>query len=319
MFTRVLPVVAAVLLATAALTGCGSSAAGDSTSTSSDGAMPDKLVISKIPSEDETALDIEDSVTFKVLERELGIPVEFHAATSYAATIEAQRAGKVQVANYGPFSYVLAADSGVGVELVGAPVSSPDAALGYYSVASVVAGSDITSLADVAGKKVCFVDPASTSGYLFPSEGLLAVGIDPATGVTPIFAGGHDASVLALVDGQCDVAFSTEAMVTKQLIKSGQLKEGQLTQIWTSELIAPSPVTVSTSVPAELREQIRTIYLDKLNVDALKASGDCDTAAEDGLCGLSSWGYVAIDDAAYDGVRKVCETTKSEACEIANQ
>lgn len=309
----------ALLLVTTLLAGCGPSAAGDDSAAAEDGAMPDKIVISSIPSEDQTALDVESSVTFTVLERELGIPVEFHAATSYAATIEAQRADKVQIAGYGPFSYVLAADSGVEVELIGAPTADPDAESGYHSVASVVAGSDITSLEDVAGKSVCFVDPASTSGYLFPSAGLLEVGIDPETDITPIFAGGHDASVLALIDGQCDIAFSTEGMATEQLIESGQITKGQITQVWESELITPSPITVSSSVPVEMREQIKSIYLEQLNVDALKASGDCDETAEDGFCGIGTWGYLPIDDAAYDGVRKVCEITKSEACEIANQ
>ncbi|MGL3149232.1 phosphate/phosphite/phosphonate ABC transporter substrate-binding protein [Microbacterium sp. A82] len=321
MSKRILTTVAAgaLVLATTLLTGCGPSAAGDEATPAEDGAWPEKIVISQIPTEDQTELDIESSLAFEILERELGIPIEFHMATSYAATIEAQRAGKVDIARYGAFSYVLAKDSGVNIDILGAQASTADGELGYYSVASVAAGSDITSLEDAAGKTVCFVDPASTSGYLFPSAGLIEAGIDPEVDITPIFAGGHDASVLALVDGQCDIAFSTEGMATKQLIESGQVTGGQLTQIWESELITPTLATVSSELPADLVEKIKAIYLEQLNVPALTASGECDTSDPDEKCGIGVYSYEPIEDADYDGVRKVCEVTKSEACDITNQ
>src|SRR5690606_4772281 len=99
--------------------------------------------------------------------------------------------------------------------------------------------------------------------------------------------------------------------------ESGQIEQGAITQIWESELITPSPFTVSTSLPEDLREKIRSIYLEMLNVDALTAAGECDESAEN--CGLGTWGYVAIDDSAYDGVRMVCESTEADACHISNQ
>lgn len=309
-------VAGSLILASAVLTGCGPSATAAPEGAATTTEAPETLVISKIPSEDQTSLDVEESVVVEILERELGIPVEFHAATSYAATIEAQRSGKAHIAQYGPFSYILAADSGVPLELIGAPTSDPNATQGYHSVASVKSGSDITSLADAKGKTVCFVDPASTSGYLFPSAGLLEAGLDPENDITPVYAGGHDAAVLAVADAQCDIAFSTEKMATEQLIESGQISEGQLTQIWKSELITPSPITLSASLPADMRDKIKKIYLEQLNVDALMASGDCDESADDGFCGLESWGYLPIEDSDFDGVRAVCDVTKSDACAI---
>lgn len=307
-----------LLLTSALLAGCGASADADSDQSADAQGMPEALVISEIPTEDQMNLDVENSVIFQVLERELGIPVEFHAATSYAATIEAQRAGKVHIAKYGPFSYVLAKDSGVEVDILGAEVGSEGGTVGYYAVASVPADSDISSIEDVRGKRVCFVDPASTSGYLFPSAGLLEAGIDPETDVEPTFAGGHDASVLAMADGQCDVAFSTEGMATKNLIESGQIEQGEIKQIWTSELITPTPVVVDSTLPADLVEKIKTIYREQLNVPALTASGDCDTSDETGKCGIGVYEFAPIEDSAYDGVRRVCEVTEAEACEIAN-
>jgi phosphonate transport system substrate-binding protein len=60
----------------------------------------------------------------------------------------------------------------------------------------------------VAGKTVAFTTESSTSGYLFPALELLNLGIDPATGVTPVFTGGHDAAVIAVYNGDADVGLS---------------------------------------------------------------------------------------------------------------
>lgn len=120
--------------------------------------------------------------------------------------------------------------------------------------------------------------------------------------------------MLALADGQCDLAFSTEGMATEQLLETGQIADGEIRQIWQSELIPSSPLTVSGSLPEGMTQQIREIYLEQINVDALRESGECDESAEDGMCGLGNWGYIGVEDSLYDGVRQVCEATEAEAC-----
>lgn len=309
--------IAAGLITIAALTGCGESAVAGSDQPPA-GKDPDTLVIGHIPSEDSTDLDESFATVAEVIEKQTGKKVQFQTSTSYAAVIEAQRAGKVQIASYGPFSYVVAKDSGVKVDLVGYPAETKDDAGGYRSVASVAKGSAIKSLADLKGKKVCFVDPTSTSGYLFPSAGLLKAGLDPKTDVKPIFAGGHDSSVLAVASGQCDAAFSTEDMAKRQLIESGQLKKRALTQIWNSDTIPPSPMAVSSTLSSDLKAKLTTIFNDQLNIDWLKKNGYCGDAAK--TCGLPAeastmWGYKPIEDSAYDGIRKVCTVTKSDSCQ----
>lgn len=316
-------VLAAVGLLTLSACGSSSSSADSGSGSEAGGASasaewPDPFIVAVIPSEDQTELDPEDSVAMQVLEDELGLNIEYHLATSYAATIEAQRSGQAHMASYGPFSYVLAADSGAGVEPIAASAEAPDEQSGYHSVASVRADSDIDSLEDAKGRTVCFVDPGSTSGYLFPSAGLLEAGIDPESAdITPVMAGGHDASILALADGQCDIAFSTEGMVTEQLIESGQIEEGQFTQIWESELIPSNPYALSTDLPEDLRAAVTETMLEKVNVDHLEGTEYWDETAEDGFGGLGRWGYVAVEDSDYDGIRSVCETTQSEACAAA--
>ena len=300
-----------VVLGALALSGCGGDAAADA----APGDWPDPFVVAVIPSEDQTELDPEDSPVMQILSDELGVEIEYHLATSYASTIEAQRSGQAHMAYYGPFSYVIAADSGAGVEPVAASADSADEQAGYHAVASVAADSDIESLEDASGKSVCFVDPASTSGYLYPSAGLLEAGIDPeGADIDPIMSGGHDASVLALADGQCEIAFSTENMATKQLIESGQINEGDIKQIWESELIPSDPYAVTSSLPEDFKQAIADTLIEKVNVDAIKDTEYWDEDADDEFGGLGRWGYTPVDDSAYDGVRAVCDTTEAESC-----
>jgi phosphonate transport system substrate-binding protein len=65
---------------------------------------------------------------------------------------------------------------------------------------------------------VAFVSPSSASGYIFPAVQMLNAGVgtppeagqffDPATGVTPTFAGGHDKAVISVCQGDTQVGVS---------------------------------------------------------------------------------------------------------------
>lgn len=300
----VLPAVAAL-----ALNACSEQAATDESAGAAD---PDTLVFAAVPSEEATSLQADYQAVIDMLEQETGKTIEFQQATDYAAIIEGQRAGKIDIAQYGPFSYVLARTSGVETTPVGATVEKPGEMPGYRSFGIATADSPVNGLADYRGKTVCFVDPASTSGYLYPTAGLIEAGIDPKTDITPVMAGGHDASALAVASGQCDAGFAFDTMVTTQLIESGQLQPGQLKTVWESEVIAGSPLAISNDLSSELSDQITAAIHEKANVDYLKANGFC---GDDCIVGEEGeWGFVAVDDSLYDGVREVCATTNDEQC-----
>lgn len=273
---------------------------------------PGTLVVGAVPAEESASLRESFDGLLRVLEADLGIDVEFFQTADYAAIVEAQIAGRVHLASYGPFSYVLATDSGAGIEAFGALVDAADAAPGYrsYGIARVDT-LGIDELADLAGRKVCFVDPASTSGYLYPTAGLLAAGIDPGSDITPVFVGGHDASVLAVHAGECDAGFAYDEMVDSALIDDGRIAPGDLKIIWRSETIAGSPIAVLTSLPAGLIAEIRRIVLTEANSDRLAERGFCESPQACRLTDENAWGWAAVDDAFYDGVRTVLSLTQS--------
>lgn len=294
----------------------GDSAAGDEE-------WPDSLTFAAVPSEESTSLEQSYGPILAVLEDELGLEIEFFQATDYAGVIEGMIAGNVDLAAFGPFSYVIADANGAEIRPIGATIDAVGDEPGYQSYGITQGDNDeVVSLEDFAGKTTCFVDPGSTSGFLYPSAGLIEAGIDPDEDVTATFAGGHDASAISVANGDCEVGFAFDTMVTTSLIEDGTIEEGDLKVVWESEIIAGSPLAVRTALPASLIAELDRIIIELANNDYLLPNGYCgdpdDAEVRERGCELTDegvWGYVAVDDAFYDGVRAVCAATRAESCE----
>lgn len=295
---------AATALATGSLSlvACGSDTAGET------------ITFAAVPAESSATLDQTFGNLTDLIEQETGVTVEFQNASDYAAVIEGMRAGQVDVASFGPFSYVIAKDSGVDLSPVAAPTNVQDEQPAYTSLAYVKEGSDINTLKDLEGKTVCFVDQASTSGYLVPMNGLMDVGIDMDAGIEQILAGGHDASLLTLDSEGCDAAFAHDTML-HTLEQSGQVEKGSLRSVWESDPITEDPITVNnSSLSPELAQQITDIIRDHGNKPALVEAGICESEEDCILPEETGWGYLPVDDSDFDPIRELCEITQAEAC-----
>jgi phosphonate transport system substrate-binding protein len=136
------------------------------------------------------------------LQKETGLHFKTSVATSYAAVIEAMGAGKVDVGWLATFSYVLAHDKyGVELLLVVQRFGSPF----YRGQIMVSADSGIKNLAGLKGKRFAFVDPASTSGHLYPKTLFMSQGFNPELFFKKsVFAGSHNAVVLSIYKGEVD-------------------------------------------------------------------------------------------------------------------
>jgi phosphonate transport system substrate-binding protein len=160
------------------------------------------LVLAFVPSLDAQRVLATGSTLARMLEVATGYRVRAEVPTSYAATIEAMCANRVDVAFLAPFAYVLANQRcGADVRLVSIRANLPF----YKSQILYRADLNVKSLQDLRGKRFAFVDPASASGYLFPAALLKKHGIDPDRFFSQvIFAGGHDKVVLAIYTGSVD-------------------------------------------------------------------------------------------------------------------
>src|SRR5690348_4865464 len=100
------------------------------------------------------------------LEKETGLKYTADVPTSYAAVVEATCADKVDIAWVSPLAYVLAnSKCGADMQLISVNTSN---ATTYRALVIANADSPAQKLEDLRGKSFAWVDPGSTSGYLFP-------------------------------------------------------------------------------------------------------------------------------------------------------
>ena len=231
-----------------------------------------------------------------------GKTVEYHESTDYAALIEAAVAGKVDVASFSGFTYVTATNNGAKLTPISSIVTEEGQEPGYFSQAIVPSDSDISSIADFKGKKVCFVDPSSTSGYLFPSYNLLKAGIDPKTDITPVFAGKHDVSVTKVGEGvECEAGFAEDSEVEK----SDKVK------VIDETMVPGAPLVYSSTLPDDVSKKLID-GLSEITIDDIIAAG-VDGADTDAFRSVF-YATKPVDDAYYDLIRDICKETEAEQC-----
>ncbi|MBV8455239.1 MAG: phosphate/phosphite/phosphonate ABC transporter substrate-binding protein, partial [Acetobacteraceae bacterium] len=160
------------------------------------------------------------------ISKKLGCNVEVTITTNYTAEIEATRAGKLEMGEFGPLGYVLA-HKVAAAEAVAA-FGNKDGQPETYTAGMVTwPGSGITDIRGVVGHTFAYSDPASTSGHLFPAYALTGVGIKPDTGVKAIYAGSHSASFEALRNHKVE-AGELNSQETASATLAGSYKPGRL-------------------------------------------------------------------------------------------
>ena len=171
------------------------------------------LVMGLVPIANSEKLIEDTAPLHKMLGDEIGRPVEGFIATNYIGIVEALGTGTIDFALIPPFAYILANKKN-GTEALLTSINKHDEP-GYYSVLLVRTDSGIEKVEDLKGKKVAFVDPSSTSGYIFPAVILMDHGINIEQDITYQFAGGHDKALQLLINGDVDAIGTYESAVTK--------------------------------------------------------------------------------------------------------
>jgi len=158
----------------------------------------------------------------KLMEEQLGMPVEIFTGTSYSAVIEAMRAGRVDAMTVGPFAYILAVQEAkaeaiaVGISTTAKEPVYDSTILPYYeSVVFTKKGNGINKIDDIKGKGFNFVDPASTSGHLAPKTLLINRGYNPDKDFQTVFAGSHPTSVLSVWNDKAPAGATHEGNLKK--------------------------------------------------------------------------------------------------------
>jgi phosphonate transport system substrate-binding protein len=168
------------------------------------------ITLALTPSKDPTLLQEVGTELAQELSKRLEVPVKLYVAADYAGVIEALRNQTVDLAFVHPVAYVLANREARARILV---KSIRGGSAFYAARFFVLKDGGPKTLEDLRGKTIAFVDPASTSGYIYPMVFLMKRGLvrgrDPKTFFKEaVFSGAHDAVLHAVLRRQVDVAVS---------------------------------------------------------------------------------------------------------------
>ena len=156
----------------------------------------------------------------RVLGGLVGVPVRVTVASDYAAVIEALRNRTADLAFVHPGGYVLASREAKAT-IVARNLWHGKSA--FTSRIYVRKDSGIKTVDALRGRTIAFVDPASSSGYIYPMVLLIQRGLvtnrDPKTFFKEVvFSGAHDASMRALLNGHVDAIASFD-LAREQYLK----------------------------------------------------------------------------------------------------
>jgi phosphonate transport system substrate-binding protein len=287
----------ALLLPVLLAAGCGGGGGEEEAAAQGESEMPDPLVMGLIPAEanQDVLRDYEPLVNY--MSEELGVEVEPYTATDYSGIIEAMRSGEVDVAWLGPLSYVLAEEN-AGAEAVAVPYEVEGEEPTYKSVLLTQGDNDeIQEVQDFEGKTFSFVDPASTSGNLYPRKTLLDAGVDPETDLGEArFAGGHDASILAVANGTVEGGASWDGQL-QEMIDARVVEEDAVKVVAESAPIPKDPVAVRGDLPDDVKQRIQEVFLNATP----------ETVEGGNLGSEGAIGYQETSDANYDSVRELVD------------
>jgi phosphonate transport system substrate-binding protein len=229
-----------------------------------------------------------------VLSKSLNCPVNLIITDNYTNEVEAMRAGKIDVGEFGPLGYIFAHSIAkaqpvaVFADKSGKPVT-------YTAALWVPADSPIKTISDLKGKTVAFSDPGSTSGNLLPRYAIIQAGLNPDKDVKIQFAGGHPQSLLALTNGKVD-AGEINSQQQATATAAHQFDPSKFRMIWQSAPIQNDPITVRGNLSPAFKAAVTKALL-KMTPAQLKLI--------DSELGVDSGPMVAAKDSFYNQIRAV--------------
>jgi len=226
------------------------------------------------------------------LAKNLGCSVSLIINTNYTAEVEAMKANKIDVGEFGPLGYIFAHQI-AHAQPVAVFADKNHKPVTYTAALWVPKDSPIMTVADLKGHTIAFSDPGSTSGNLMPRYALIKAGLNPDKDVTIKFAGGHPQSLLALVNGQVDAAEINSQQQTTATA-AHQFDPTKFRVLWRSGPIQNDPITVRGNLPAAFQAAVKNALL-KLTPAQLKL---VDTEL-----GVDSGPMVPAKDSMYANIR----------------
>ena len=229
------------------------------------------------------------------LSQKMGVKVEAFTASSYIGVVEGIGSGSVDFGIIPPFSALLAQKQSNAKALLTS--KGKDGKPGYHAEIYVRKDSGINTLEDLKGKKFAFVDPSSSSGYIYPGAMLVEAGLNLDKDLTYQFSGGHDKSLQLLLNKDVD-GMATFDGVPERYAKDFPNAVTDTKVIKTSDLIPGIMVTASSKMDADLQAKLKQALLDMEKDENMKQLF---------IKMFSISGFQEVDQTTYDNVEKTAK------------
>ena len=245
------------------------------------------------------------------LEEVTGKKIEIYLTTSYAAQIEAMLGGFADIANFGPFAYVLATEKAPNIEAFAtyAVKAMPEHFIpggpAYKGILVSKKGGGFDTIESLEDKVCAFPDPGSTSGWLVPNVLFTKHQLDGESlksyfGET-VFTGSHDACLLAVLEGRVDAAFTWDS-APYRLWKRDEMGKpaDELNLLWESPMIPLDPYSYRSELCPELQKKIEKAFL----------TWHEQPQSKDFFEAIGGVNFVEMSDSDYDVIRELYEAKK---------
>lgn len=244
------------------------------------------------------------------LSKKTGTEVNFTILSRYGNIIERFGAEKMDGAFFGSFTGALAIEK-LGVIPLARPVN-PDNTSTYRGLIFVRKDSGIKDVAGMRGKKMAFVEKATTAGYVFPLAYLRENGITDTNHFfgESFFAGSHDAAIYAVLNRKADIGAAKHSIYSR-LMKEDPRIEKELLVLSQSPDVPSNGLCVRKGLSGEITKKIKnallTLHTDPEGGAVLKKFGALrfiDTTVQDYKPVFELSSKAGIDIKKYDYTNK---------------
>jgi phosphonate transport system substrate-binding protein len=248
---------------------------------------PQTLRVALLPDENASTVIKNNQPLKEYLEASLGKKIEIVVTTDYSSMIEAMRHGRLELAYFGPLSYVLARQKS---EIEPFVALKAKGSTTYQSVVIANTASGVKRVEDIKGKNMAFGDKASTSSHLIPKSVLAEKGLEAGIDYQEHFVGSHDAVAMAVQNGHAQ-AGGLSRPIFESLVERKIIDPAKVTVLEYSKPFPQYPWTMRSDLKPELKDKIRAAFLDLKDPAVLKP--------------FKADGFDVITDKQYDVVRNL--------------
>jgi len=194
------------------------------------------------------------------LSNKTGATVEFTILSRYGNIVERFSGEKMDGAFFGSFTGALAIQR-LGVVPLARPVNLDNTST-YHGYLFVRKDSGIKTVHNMKGKRMAYVEKATTAGYIFPRAYMREKGITDADHFfsESFFAGSHDAAIYAVLNRKADVGAAKHSIYDRVRIDDPRVDK-ELVVLAESPKVPSNGLCVRKGLDAALQQKLKQALL----------------------------------------------------------